>query len=158
MELAVGDSVGMEVTFSTKYYTIPVIQLPSIQTNTADSIHRVEITALVVPASVVTTPLTISGWPVVLTGLSDSVSTEYSVEITNTSANSVDLTIIDYAAAYFDVDMPFHIEPGQTATCGISVFQSVLSEKFKKSVTIEVSDSAHTRFTIPVRRILPLAQ
>lgn len=153
--MAVGDSTRLEIIFSTKLYNRRITKRPRIETNEAAPTHYVTITATVTPASVVTSPLVVSGWPVVASGPLADVSTEHTFDITNTSSGSLDLTIIDFAASYFDVDIPSHIEPGQTATCGVSIHADVIHNEFRKSLTIEVSDSAHTRFTIPVRRTVP---
>lgn len=155
MEIAVGDSVALEVTFSTKHFSGPQPQRQQIETNGTDSPHEVLLTANMARAVDTTYPLVVTGWPVVATGPIGSVGTEYSFEITNTSPRSLDLTIIDSASEYFTVDIPPHLEPNQTATCDVSIHDWILDQKFKKSITIEVSDSAHTRFTIPVRRYIP---
>ncbi len=152
MEIAVGDSVALEVVFSTKYFVGPQTQRQQIETNETNPYHEVMLTANLARAVDTASPLHVSGWPVVATGPVGSVGTEHSFEITNNSTGSLDLTVIDWAEAFFDVDIPPHLEPNQTAICEVSIVDSVLDSEFTKSVTIEVSDSAHTRFTIPVRR------
>ena len=144
----------MEVRFSTGRYSTPITRGVEIETNEEAPLHHVEISAIVVPDSVVTSPLIVSGWPVVITGPIDSVDTEHSFEITNTSDSSLDLTVIDFPEDFFDIDLPSRLEPGQTVVCGVSIHPEALIANFRKSLTIELSDSVHTRFSIPVRRVI----
>lgn len=78
---------------------------------------------------------------------------EYSVAINNTSKEAYDLKLVSGPTQYMTVDLPGGtLKPGGEKTVKIKVDKSIADEIFNKSFTIEASDSAKTRFTLPISK------
>ncbi len=77
---------------------------------------------------------------------------EAKFKITNVSDQPLDVRLVDSPAEYFQIEIPKVIDPGQSVEGNLKLNPAYLGKPFEKSITIEVSDAAHTRFTIPVIR------
>lgn len=77
---------------------------------------------------------------------------EAKFKITNVSDQPLEVKLVDTPPEYFKITLPATIDPGQSAEGDLELNPAYLGESFEKSITLEVSDAAHTRFTIPVIR------
>ncbi len=77
---------------------------------------------------------------------------EAKFKITNVSDQPLDVKLVDSPPEYFKISLPKDIGPGQSAEGTLELNPVYLNEPFEKSITLEVSDEAHTRFTLPVIR------
>ena len=85
--------------------------------------------------------------------IGDEDNTEANFTIHNISDETLKITVVDGRPGYFKLDIPEEIKPGETANCRIQLVDQRQGRiTFEKSITIELSDAAHTRFTIPVAR------
>jgi len=79
---------------------------------------------------------------------------ESKFNVTNVSDEELKIKIVSQPPGYFDIEIPETVKAGATAECMLKVNPEYLKGAFEKSITIELSDKAQTRFTIPVVRRL----
>ncbi|HKK21219.1 MAG TPA: hypothetical protein VJ983_07095 [candidate division Zixibacteria bacterium] len=87
-----------------------------------------------------------------MTQLGDKVRDEMTFSIKNVSDQKLDLSMVSSAPGYFKVKLPSSIAPGQSVEGQLKLDKDMLTKDFEKSFTIELSDSTHSRFTVPVKR------
>ena len=75
-------------------------------------------------------------------------------KITNISEETVEVKLIDMPEGIFKLKLPKKIKPGKTEKGKIEILDEYVSQEFKKSITIELTDKATTRFTIPIERTI----
>ncbi len=150
--LPVGDSARLEIIFDTKTYKSKVSKRPKIQTNEGPPDKRVTITATITPRPDSTYPIRITPYKVDLSQFSDKIIDDAEFTITNSSEETLDISMISYAKNHFSVELPEMVKPGETATGKITINKDYLAKSFTKSFTIELSDRNKSRFTVPVKR------
>lgn len=150
--LAVGDSTQLEIIFSTKTYSREMTKSPKITTNEGPPDKRVTIKCTVVPRPDSTYPAIIEPYKIDLSQFTEKKVDRKEFEIRNVSDQPLDVTLIYSAPGYMEVDLPSTIEPGQSGSGEVVISEDALDESFEKSFTIQLSDEAQTRFTIPVKR------
>jgi hypothetical protein len=74
--------------------------------------------------------------------------------IENKGEQDFNLTLIDWPREYFDVKLPGKVKAGQTAEAMVIVNEDKIESEFKQSLTIEIDDTEHTRYSVPVERIV----
>jgi hypothetical protein len=72
------------------------------------------------------------------------------ITITNVSDKELHLRLVAGAPEYFEVDLPQKVKAGKSEDLEVKLMEKLPKEKFEKSFTIEMDDSAKTRLTIPV--------
>jgi uncharacterized protein affecting Mg2+/Co2+ transport len=78
---------------------------------------------------------------------------EYGVTVKNSSSEAIELTLVSAPTKYMTIDMPGgRIKPGKEKTITIKIDKDIADQTFSKSFTIEASDSAKTRVTIPISK------
>ena len=152
--LAVGDSTELEIIFSSKKYRTKITKRPKIQTNEGPPPKWVEINVNVVTRPDSTYPLIMRPYKIDLSQTGSKVIDKMSFEIRNVSDEDLKLKLVSYASEYFEVDIPKKIKAGETKKAKVRLLKKVLKKSFEKSFTIELSDEARNRFTIPVKRKL----
>ena len=151
--MAVGDSTRLEIIFSTKLYNRIVTKRPRIETN--EGITRyVQIIADVVVNPDSLTPLVIAPYKLDISQFGDVTRRSMTFRITNVSDQTVALDLVDIPDGLFEIGLPDRIKAGDSARCYLNLTDSALDQEFAKSFTIECSDSARSRFTVPVLRNL----
>jgi hypothetical protein len=64
------------------------------------------------------------------------------------------IQVVDHADEVFEVKVPELVPAGDSAKIKVQVLPEWLDREFEYSVTIQIDDSAKTRYTLPVRRML----
>ncbi|PKK84230.1 MAG: hypothetical protein CVT49_04485 [candidate division Zixibacteria bacterium HGW-Zixibacteria-1] len=159
-QLLPGDSLDLEIIFSSKAYYGMVTKSPAIYTNEPDSlmpqkIRRIVLTANVYRSLDTTYPINIMPHLFNITTPVNETDDTIPFQIKNFSRNRVYINIVDYPRDFLKLRMPDRIGAGQTATGFISLTPLGLTSEFRKSITIELNGPGRTRFTIPVTRVLP---
>ncbi len=77
---------------------------------------------------------------------------EFKLIFTNTGEETVKPTMVYKPHELFEIDLPDKVEPGEEEFVEMKFDERILDELFTKSFTIELDDSAHTRYTIPVTK------
>ncbi len=152
--LAVGDSVGLEILFSTKSYRSELTKRIRITTNEGPPDIYVSIHSVVTPIPDTTSPLLISPAKLDISQFSEVVRDEVEFQVTNLSDESIKITVITRPDVVGAIYLPGSIRPGQTITGRIELSQEGIESEFEKSITIECDDADRTRFTIPIRRVI----
>ncbi len=151
--IAPGDSAALEIIFSTKSFSGRVVKQPSIFTNASDEKLRLTIKADVAlnPDSLM--PLRITPFEIDASQAGER-ERRYSVFlIENLTNRDYKLSLIDGDESLFKVTLPATIKAGETVEAMVVVNELAAAKDFEKSVTIEVGDDFHTRYTLPVRRL-----
>ena len=156
-KLPPGDSLDLEILFSTRTYYSLVTKHPAITVieNEADTVTKhITLTVNVYPDPDSTYPIVIN--PRILDlSPNDTISINHiAFEINNVSDTALHPALIDYPADLFTVIFPAEILPGQTALGSVTLTDEGNTVEFEKSITIEIDDSDRTHFTIPVKRVI----
>jgi len=79
---------------------------------------------------------------------------EYELGLKNLSDKGLSFSIVSKPEEYLSIDFPEGktIDPGEEKSFKIKVDPKVSEELYTKSLTIEASDEAHTRMTIPIMK------
>ncbi|RKX26927.1 MAG: hypothetical protein DRP46_10385 [Candidatus Zixiibacteriota bacterium] len=75
-------------------------------------------------------------------------------DITNVSDQDLEISLIDMPRNMFKLKMPKRVKAGKKESGKIEILDEFVTEEFQKSITIQVSDEAQTRFTVPVKRTI----
>lgn len=150
--LGPGDSTRLEVIFDTRSYSGLVTKRPTIQFSdgTPDAHITFNCNVSVRPDS--TYPITISPYKLDLTQAGEKVRSEMKFTITNSSDQDLSLALISLPTDLATVTIPKAVKAGKTAEGTIKLTKAGLDAEFEKAVTLQVSDSKNSRFTIPVKR------
>jgi hypothetical protein len=152
--LAVGDSTDLEIIYSTGKHRGAASKQPSISTNEGPPDRRVTIKVTVVAQPDSTFPLVINPYRLYVSKAGEVEVDESKFTMTNVSDEDLNVTVVSQPYGYFQLDIPKTVKAGQAAECKLKVHPQYLGEPFEKSITIELSDAAKTRFSIPVVRRL----
>ena len=71
-------------------------------------------------------------------------------EISNSSGENINFSLVDFPEQYITVEIEGHIEAGESVQGVVRVKESARMLAFSKSITIEIENEDHTRLTIPV--------
>jgi len=153
-ELAVGDSTYVEVIYSTKTYRGKQSKRPSITTNMGTAPMRVNFTAEVVTNPQETYPIKISPYKFDISQFGEKERSKLEFKIENVSESDVNVSLIDMDDKYFKVKLPSKIKAGGTESGEVEIYDEYINSEFEKSITIELNDPDHSRFTIPVKRTI----
>ena len=76
---------------------------------------------------------------------------EQKLIVKNTSAKPVKMKLVSQPYGFVSIEVPDgEIKEGKTKEIKVKVDKNFTGADFKKSFTVELSDSAKTRFTVPV--------
>jgi hypothetical protein len=153
-EMAAGDSTQLEVIFSTGNYTRKVTKRPKIQTNEGPPDRFVSILCNVETHPDSSYPLVIDPYKLDMTQLGDKVRDEMSFTIKNVTDQKLALSVVSLPANFFRLEIPASVAPGATVEGKLKLDKSAIDQDFEKSFTLELSDAGHTRFTVPVKRVV----
>jgi hypothetical protein len=151
-ELAVGDSTELEIIFSTGKNIGKATKRPTITTNEGPPSRNVTISCDVVRALDSTYPLIIKPYRLFVSKADTIEIDEARFTIRNISDQDLGVTVTGQPFGYFQLTIPKMVQAGQTADCRLKINPKYLAEPFEKSITLELTDTSKTRFTIPVIR------
>jgi len=150
--IAVGDSTKLEIIFSTRKYRSTVKKSPRIKTNEGGPEKRVHISTTMTERPDSTYPVVNTPYKVDMSQFTEKKVIRKKLEITNVSDEDLQISLVGWAEDYFDVKMPESVRAGKTVEAEIVLHKDVYDKSFDKSLTFELSDEKHSRFTIPVKR------
>lgn len=143
--------------FSTGHYTSKTRKSAQILCNAAGNIPRLTIIADIVP-----NPDSIGVFQVSPSALDldkdrpqdQKHPWQYEFTVKNVSPDDMKFTIVSKPDRYVEVDFPENkkVSAGGEKTFKMKFDQKMADDLFNKSVTIEASDSTHTRFTVPISK------
>jgi hypothetical protein len=75
--------------------------------------------------------------------------------VRNLGSEPLELALVSVPLEYVEVDIPGgSISPGEEKTVKVKVDRDIADQLFNKSFTLEASDSAKTRITVPVSKAM----
>lgn len=125
---------------------------PAIQTNEGPPQRKVTIRATVVQQPDSTYPIIIKPYRLYVSRVDTTEIDFAKFTVRNVSDADLGLTVIGAPPGYFNLEVPENVPAGDSVHCKLTVNPEFLSEAFEKSITLQLSDDAQTRFTIPVTR------
>ncbi len=151
--IAPGDSTALEIFFSTRSYRGRVSKRPYLETDAGEEKYYVRIRAELVPEPDTLMPISLSPFNLDVSQFTISPRRRAKFLIQNKSDRDYELTPIDWSREHFDIELPKKIRAGETAEGMIVVREEVIESEFEQSLTFEIDDDDHTRYTLPVKRI-----
>lgn len=156
--LAVGDSTDVEIIFNTGHYSSKTSKSASIICNSQGAAPSLSITAHPMKAMDSLKVFTISPALVSLDSLRPEEQKrpwEYEFAVRNVSSEELELALISSPHEFVQVDVPGgSISPGSEKTVKVRVDHGIADQLFNKSFTLEASDSARTRITVPLSKAM----
>jgi hypothetical protein len=156
--LAVGDSTDVEIIFNTGHYSSKTNKSASIISNSQAMAPALSISAFPVKSMDSLKVFTISPALVSLDSLRPEEQKnpwEYEFAIRNVSSEELDLSLVSAPHEYVEVNMPGgSLSPGSEKTIRVKVDQTVADQLFNRSFTLEASDTARTRITVPISKAM----
>ncbi|UCC44344.1 MAG: hypothetical protein JSU65_14755 [Candidatus Zixiibacteriota bacterium] len=150
--LAVGDSTRLEVIFHTKYYYGPGSKSFRIETNVRPLPYYVTFKANIIRHLESTDPVVFEPYRLTFYPYSTPDNGSLRFEARNVSNENLELLLVDQPEGIFRVRLPRKIRAGKTAKGMVRLYPETREESFEKSITIEVSDTDQSRFTLPVKK------
>ena len=156
--LAVGDSTEVELIFNTGHYSSKTTKTASILSNSAVTSPALTISAFPVKAVDSLALFTVTPPAVSLDSLRPEAQKhpwEYEFTVRNVSDEEIDLTLVSAPREYMSVEMPGgSIAPGKEKTIKVKLEHGISDQIFNKSFTFEASDSAKTRYSLPIQKAM----
>ncbi|MCX6829379.1 MAG: hypothetical protein NT002_08895 [candidate division Zixibacteria bacterium] len=148
-----GDSAALEIVFTIGEFQGHLTKRPAIYT-AADSTRPaafVQITTNAIAAdnSEMTLLITPQKFELPSYDTRDSLS----LLITNRGDHRAWLDLVDFPSSLLEIQFPGSIPAHDSAAAMIHFRPEADSVSFSKSITIELGDSFHTRYTIPIKHI-----
>lgn len=154
--LAAGDSTDVELVFSTGMYSSRTRKSASIIADAPHSIPNLSFSAFPTKNVDSLTPFVVVPPLLNLDSLKDqSLSGTIEVRVRNTSAEPISLKLVSAPSEYFTIDVPTaSIAPGSDRPIRIHITSDISDTILAKSFTIEASDTAQTRYSVPIQKAM----
>lgn len=151
--LAVGDSTDIEIIFSSGSHHGKFSKSPRLYTSdpsVSQTMLRLKGEILEENDPLLNTVVNVD--PFGLDILMGDEKDEYTVRLKNVMDKKLELKLVSSDPSFLKIDLPRDINPGETKNISVKLVNKEAYENtgFDKSFTFECSDSAKTRFSIPV--------
>lgn len=152
--LGPGDSTDVEVIFSTGMYSNNTRKSATVISDVPHMVPPLTFSAYPTRDIDSLTPFIVTPHLVNLDSLKDQAqSGSLEVHVKNTGTEPLTFKLISAPAEWFSVDVPGgSVAPGSEEAIQVRFVKSLTEEILNKSFTIEASDSAMTRYTVPVQK------
>jgi hypothetical protein len=151
--LAVGDSTELEIIYSCGRHAGKFAKAPRLYTSDPSvKESRLKISGVSMDPNDTTGNHLIRIDPFGLTVIIGEEKKEYKIQVENLSGQKIGMNLVSTHPDFLDVKIPNDIKPGKSQDIKIK-FKNVEERStigFKKSITIELTDAAKTRYTIPI--------
>jgi len=148
----VDDSTRLEIIYSTRTYRGMQSKEPKIRTNSGQGWINLKFTADVLMYDDSTYPALFDPVKIDVSQFGKEPRTSAEFMIHNISDEDLKIDLIDIREDIFDIDLPRKVKSNDSAVAVISVKDDFVDQNFEQSVTIEFSDEARSRFTLPITR------
>ncbi len=115
---------------------------------------RVEIDADIITNPDSTFPIIIKPYKFNISQFGEKERKKMGFKISNISDEDIDINLIDMPQNMFKLKLPKKVKAGKSEEGSIEILDDYIPQEFKKSITIELTDKATSRFTIPVERTI----
>lgn len=154
-ELAAGDSTIAEIIFKTGQYSGVVRKSATVKTN-AQNNSRLQIIANIVKSPDSTKPLVLEPMAIELDSIrpdNPDKDWKFKVAMRNVGTEKVKAHQVCGPEGLFEIKIDEKgINPGEERFIEFEFGGEILDEMFSKSLTIQLDDSAGTRYTIPINK------
>ncbi|MFQ5499310.1 MAG: DUF1573 domain-containing protein [Candidatus Zixiibacteriota bacterium] len=154
--LAPGDSTLLQIYFSTKSFRGQVSKKPYIETNVDATKHYMRIMAELVTETTALRPIEITPSKLDVSQFSQKPRRSARFHISNSGDSDLRIIVVDQGNKYFDVKLPEKLSAGETIEGIIRVRDDAIEQEFEQSITFEIDDEEHSRFSLPVKRMYRL--
>ena len=142
----------MEIVFNPVKLRGPLWRLPEITTNGVPEKKQVKISAYVYKTDTrLKFPIVMDHPRIDLPQYGEEIIDTARFEIKNVSGRDLHITLIE-SPPEISVEMPKFIRAGENGSGIVRLKDSARGIDFWKSITFEVDDEKHSRFTIPVEK------
>ncbi len=156
--LAPGDSTDGELIFNTGSYSGNVVKVATVKTNppgVPETQLKFTANVLIAPDSI--TPVRFKPFIVDLTNGGSAATGEMTIAISNVSASDLTAKVVGSPSNLLKVTLPKVIRAGQTADIKVALTKEAVPVNFESSVTLQFDDEASSRYTVPVKHLVPSA-
>lgn len=152
--LGPGDSTDVELVFSTGKYSSRTAKSATILTDGNTLFPNLTFSAHPTPKPDSLKPFVVSPPLLDLDSLKDAGNSgAVEIRVKNTSDEAINLKLVSAPDRWFTIDIPGSaIAPGADEAIRIHITGDIASEILNKSFTIEASDSAMTRYSVPIQK------
>lgn len=140
--------------FNTRSYRGNQTKRPSITTNEGADKKYVKISSEIIMNPDSTYPIIIKPYKFDVSQFGEKERKKLEFEIFNVSSQDLAIKLLDMPANMFKLKLPKKVKAGKSEKGTIEILDEYVSEEFEKSLTVELSDDAMTRFTVPVKRTI----
>lgn len=156
--LAVGDSTDVEIIFNTGHYSSKTTKSASIICNSPGMSPALSISAFPVKSTDSLKFFVVTPAQIKLDSLRPEEQDhpwEYELTVRNVASQAIELSLVSAPYEYVEVDLPGgSISPGGEKTIKVKVDRGIADQLFNKSFTLEASDEARTRLTVPISKAM----
>ena len=152
--LGPGDSTDVEVIFSTGLYSNQTRKSANVVSDVPHMVPPLTFSAYPQKNVDSLTPFIVTPHLVDLDSLKDQAqSGSVEVRVRNTGNEPLSFKLVSAPSEWFTVDVPAgSVAPGSDEALQVRFVKNLTEELLNKSFTIEASDSAMTRYTVPVQK------
>lgn len=152
--IAPGDSLRLDIIFSTKSFIGNVNKRPFIVTNANPTNANMSIFAEILTEPEGMMPITMRPAKLDVSQFTTTARRRATFQLVNKSPETLKLALIDTLFKSFTVELPKSIKSGETAQGTIIVKKGNIEKSFKESFTFEALGSeSRDRFTLPIERM-----
>ncbi len=154
--LAAGDSTNVELVFSTGMYSSRTQKSATIVADANQTVPNLTFSAHPTKNLDSLKPFTVTPPLVNLDSLKDEgKSGAIEVRVKNTSNEAINLKLVSSPDKWFTVDVPGgSIAPGAEEAIQVRFTSDIADTVLNKSFTIEASDTALTRYSVPIQKAM----
>lgn len=152
--LGPGDSTDVELVFSTGKYSSRTAKSATILADANSTVPNLTFSAHPTPKVDSLKPFVVNPPLVDLDSLKDAgLSGAVEIRVKNTSDEPINLKLVSTPDKWFTIDVPGgSIAPGADETIQVRIAGDIAAEILNKSFTIEASDTALTRYSVPIQK------
>jgi hypothetical protein len=154
--LAAGDSTNVELVFSTGMYSSKTQKSATVVADANQTVPNLTFSAFPTKNVDSLKPFIVMPPLVNLDSLKDAgKSGSVEVRVKNTSTSPINLKLVSTPDKWFTVEVPGgSIAPGSDEVISVRFTSDIADTVLTKSFTIEASDSALTRYSVPIQKAM----
>jgi len=149
--IAPGDSTRLEIIFTTLNFISHTTKEVRITVNDGLPDWRLAIKANIHKITDTVPPLIIDPPAIEMSADGRTARTRKPFALTNTSSDTLRLSLIDSVPDWFEVKLPENLAPGEIAGGVITLMPGHAETEFARSFTLEATSLRPERYTIPVK-------
>ena len=153
--IAPGDSANLHIIFSTGRFRGHVNKRPYLMTNVSGEKVYLKISAELEIEPEKSLPIALSPPVVDVSQFDERPRRRARFFIENRTDNNLKISVVDSSFKSFEVEIPNEVKAGESVAGLVTVFKDAVGTTFEESITIELNDPGTSRYSIPVKRMLP---